>query len=306
MALDLEKNTDEINDIEQEKSEEIYNTEVTSEIEENLEEQNQNSEEEALSETANPGMSKRKNMALIRLTIAGAIAVLIMCLTGFGGIKILAGGSEAKANNIAEGKYLTFNIDTILDYVAEEYKTDSDTLVGRYALVPMDGKMVIVHLPQRYLSSADAIVMQTYYVMYGYTTADSYFVASGTVKKANEELTQKYIEWYDQNGIIMYYYGLTDSFEDSSTFVDNTYYIDVDSTGLFDDNTCTALSTVAAICVVYALIVLIRIKSGKYDEQEIEVEIIEDFVDEIDENALVINELVEETEEIEKEHTDEL
>ena len=235
--------------------------------------------------------STRRTKAWTRMTGALCVTVLLLCLTGFGAFKMMFGGQKLSADNVSGGKYLTFNVDTILDYLAEDYKSggeatatdatatdatatdaqDTGTVTGRYAIVPADGKLVIVHFPQRYLESANTIAMQTYYQLYGMTTADKYFVASGTVKKAPAEIQSKYADWYNSNAMYMYQYGFINSLDQSA----ETYYVDVDSTGLFSDTWCIILSAVAGASFIYAALVFVLIKCRKYDD-DITVEIIEE------------------------------
>jgi len=236
-------------------------------------------------------MSPRKRAAWIRCTCGVCAALLLLCLTGFGVFKLMLGGKNLSAENITGGRYLTFKVDTIIDYLSTEYKADSSaatpavtgaadtatdtqtdqgTAVGRYAVIPVGGRLAVVHFPQRYLDSADQIAMQTYYQLYGYTSADSYFEASGTVKKAPEDIAAKYKTWYNTNALALYQYGFVNSLDQTEI----TYYIDVDSTGLFSDNVCIAMSAAAALCLVYALIVFILIKAGKFSD-DITVEIIQ-------------------------------
>jgi len=231
--------------------------------------------EEASAENSAAGKEPPKRRAAwIRCTSAVCAALLLLCLTGFGAFRLMTGGRKLSAENLVGGRYLTFNVDTIVDYLAEDYKSETETVTGRYALVPVGGTLVVVHLPQRYLDSANTIASQTYYQLYGATTADKYFVASGTVKKAPDEIVKKYETWYNTNALSLYQYGFINSLDEKTI----TYMVDVDSTGLFSDNVCLIMTYAAAACVIYALIVFLLIKKGRYDD-DITVEIVEEPAD---------------------------
>lgn len=229
---------------------------------------------EAADEAAKEPVPKKKRNAVIRCTAAFVVAAALLLVTNFGAFHLLFGGRELTAANMAANRYLTFNVDTIVDYLAEDYAKDSDTVTGRYVLVPADGSLIVVHLPQRYLDSGDTIATQTYYQLFGGATADKYFVASGVVKAVPEDVASKYAEWFNKNAVYMYQYGFIKSFDESTV----TYMVDVDSTGLFGDTVCIILSGAASLALIYAVWELVRILMDKYGDNdgEITVEIFEE------------------------------
>lgn len=205
---------------------------------------------------------KKIDFGLVRCITAAALAVILLCVTGFGAFKLMFGGADLTAGNYAKGKYLTFNVDTIIDYLAEDFDTDGETVTGRYAIVPVDGSLAIVHLPQRYLESGDTIAVQTYYALYGYTTADQYFVASGAVKAAPEEIASQFGEWFNSNILALYQMGFVTSVDEPAFDL----MVEVDSTGLFGDAMTIVISAIAGLCLVWAVIELVMMKRRRAAE----------------------------------------
>lgn len=218
-------------------------------------------------------MPKKKKAAVVRCTVAAALTLALLLLTNFGAFHLLFGGRELTGANMVPNRYLTFNMDTIIDYLAEDYKSGSNTVTGRYAIIPSNGEFIVVHLPERYLKDGDTIAVQTYNQLASGGDADKYFVVSGTVKAAPAEVIKKYDAWFNSNAIYMYQYGFIKSFDEKSI----AYMVDVDSTGLFGDTACIAISCAAALLLAYAVFELVRILMGKYDgDGDITVEIFED------------------------------
>ena len=230
-------------------------------------------------------MPKRKKFAVARCCIALALTAAILLATNFGAFHLMFGGADLTEANLAPNKYLTFNVDTVIDYLSEEYKsgaasatdasaTDTSSAAARWVIIPCQGQLAIIRLPQRYLEDGDTIAVQTYYQLYSGTAADKYFIVSGAVKKVPDDIAAKYADWYNQNALYMYQYGFIDKVDQTAI----TYYVDVDSTGIFGDTACTVVSCVGAALLLYAIAELVLILRHHYDgEKDIAVEIYEDM-----------------------------
>ncbi|MEA4947924.1 MAG: DUF6709 family protein [Oscillospiraceae bacterium] len=233
-------------------------------------------------ESGQPGparpMPKKKKLAAARCAVAAALTLALLLATNFGAFHLMFGGRGLTAANLVPNRYLTFNVDTIVDYLAEDYQSGGNTVTGRYALlITGDGQFVVVHLPQRYLDDGDTIAAETYNRLYNSQAADKYFAVSGTVKAAPKEVVGKYADWFNSNAVYMYQSGLIKDFDQKTI----TYMVDVDSTGLFGDTACILISCAAGLLLCYAVFELIRILRGKYDgDPDITVEVFEEPAEE--------------------------
>ena len=167
-------------------------------------------------------MPKKKKLAAARCAVAAALTLALLLATNFGAFHLMFGGRGLTAANLVPNRYLTFNVDTIVDYLAEDYQSGGNTVTGRYALlITGDGQFVVVHLPQRYLDDGDTIAAETYNRLYNSQAADKYFAVSGTVKAAPKEVVGKYADWFNSNAVYMYQSGLIKDFDQKTiTYMD--------------------------------------------------------------------------------------
>ena len=234
----------------------------------------------------------RLRHALIRLAAAVLAAVLLLAVSGFGVFKLL--GSGRTFDSIAEvqpGDYVEQEVYLILDYFASGYR--GDNITEKYAVVPIDGQMVAFRFPSRWFESADTILNNTLGLFSGTVySIDQYILVTGTVKSMPEDVSSQLYSWFGENKEQMEQLGLIQEVEDYADVLPDVM-VYVDTVGSMSVGWVIALSVVAALCLIYAIIVLVRIARKKYGKPDITVEITEDSAD-VSEDGITV-EITEDT-----------
>lgn len=217
----------------------------------------------------------RLRHALIRMIAGILAAVLLLAVSGFGVFRLLRGGDTfTTIDEVQPGDYVSRDVYLILGYFASGYRGDHVT--EQYAVVPIDGKMVAFCFPERWFESAGTILSNTQNLLTGNaSTIDQYIRVAGTVKAIPEEASNQLYSWFGENKDWMTQAGMIGEVEDYADFLPEVV-IQVDAVGSMSSGWVVALSIAAALCLVYAVIVLVRIALKKYRTPDITVEIAEE------------------------------
>lgn len=242
----------------------------------------------------------RLHHALIRLIAAVLAAVLLLAVSGFGAFKLLRGAETFDTiETVQSGDYVERDIYLILDYFASGYRNNNIT--EKYAVVPINGQMVAFCFPTRWFESADAIQSNSASFFSGTSaTIDQYIRVTGTVQDIPEEVSDQLYSWFSENKDWMAQAGMISEVEDYADFLPEVV-IQVDAVGSMPSGWVVTFSVVAALCLIYAVIVLVRIALKKYRTPDITVEITE-----ASENETGDAVTVERTEEAEASETSEM
>ena len=220
----------------------------------------------------------RLRHALIRLAAAVLAAVLLLTVSGFGVFKLLRGSkSFAAIDEVQVGDYVEHKVYLNLGYCASGYH--HGRITEKYAVIPVNGQMVAFCFPSRWFDSADTIQSVTSDLRNGKaSTIDKYILVTGTVKAVPEAVSSQLYSWFGENKDWMEQSGLIGEVEDYADVLPDVM-VYVDTVGSMSVGWVIALSVVAALCLIYAIIVLVRIARKKYGKPDITVEITEDSAD---------------------------
>ena len=229
----------------------------------------------------------RVKKAWTRLIAALVATVVLLAVSGFGVFKMLGtpksltadslsmltaeGSAEEEAPAGAQiGDFVQHEVNLILKNFAEGYR--GDTVRERYAVVPVQGKLVTFRFPQRWLESEQAIVDATQELLNGTAQyIDKYIVVRGTVQTLPEDVSGELYSWFADNQEWMQQAGLISAEQDAAASLAD-YMVSVDTAGKLPFSAIVALTVAAGLCLLYALYELIRILAGGYAVKQVEAE----------------------------------
>lgn len=210
-------------------------------------------------------MSVRARHALWR-GIAGVLAaVVLLAASGFGVFRIARGAQEIAGTFDADpGTFVQHDIVFILN-------TFDDPAGGsaQYAVVPIGGKLVAFRFPARWDASVKTIADATNSVLQGQSySVDSFIRVTGTVKTMPEAVSTALYDWYTENNAYLQQIGAIGDSDDAADYLPDAI-VRVDYVGGIPQGWVEGLTVAAVACLIYAIVVFIRILCGKYDEQKL-------------------------------------
>ena len=231
----------------------------------------------------------RVKKAATRLVAALLAALVLLAVSGFGIFKMLGtpksltadysdmsydveGSAEPEPvkTGAQVGDYVQHEVNLILKNFAEG--TRGGTVRERYAVVPVQGKLVAFRFPQRWLESEQAIVDATQELLNGTAQyIDKYVVVRGTVQQLPEDVSGELYSWFADNQQWMQQGGLISSEQDAAATLAD-YMVSVDSVGKLPIGAVVGLTAAAGVCLLYALYELIRILARGYAVKQPEEE----------------------------------
>lgn len=214
-------------------------------------------------------MEKQKNpraqSAIARAVIAAVLGLILLAASGFAIIKLVKGAEiRSELKGIEKGDYITTNVDMILGYFAEEYT--GDKVKTHYAIVPENGMLYAVILPERYFDSADTIFDATYDFINGRTDRlSSYILVTGTAEELPDNTASMFYDWFGLNKDWMSEAGLVSG--DVSDYANHICLTALrgDRTGTVSIVWAWVLTGLAWAGFIYAAIVFLRLTLGKYN-----------------------------------------
>lgn len=218
----------------------------------------------------------RLRHAYMRVIAAVLAAVILLAIPGFATFKLLRGGQTFDViEDVQAGDYVERDISIILDYFASGYNKGG-SITEKYAVVPINGQMVAFRFPARWFASADTIQSNTRALLQGMSSSlDQYIRVSGTVKAMSEDVATQLYSWFGQNKDWMTQGGMIQEVEDYADYLPDVV-VSVDTVGYLPSGWVAVFSIAAALCLIYAIVVLIRIACKKYAAPDILVEITEE------------------------------
>ena len=195
--------------------------------------------------------------------IAGVLAaVVLLAASGFGVFRIARGAQEIAGTFDADpGTFVQHDIVFILN-------TFDDPAGGsaQYGVVPIGGKLVAFRFPARWNASVKTISDATTSVLSGQSySVDSFIRVTGTVKTMPEAVSTALYDWYTENNAYLQQIGAIGDSDDAADYLPDAI-VRVDYVGGIPQGWVEGLTVAAAACLIYAIVVLIRILCGKYDE----------------------------------------
>lgn len=198
--------------------------------------------------------------------IAGVLAaVVLLAASGFGVFRLGRGAqSISGAFNADPGTFVQHDIVFILN-------TFDDPAGGsaQYAVVPIGGQLVAFRFPARWDASVQTIADATTSILQGQSySIDSFIRVTGTVKAMPEDVSSALYSWYTDNHDYLQQIGAIGDSDDAADYLPDAI-VRVDTVGGIPQGWVEGLTVAAAACLIYAIVVLIRILCGKYDEQKL-------------------------------------
>ena len=198
--------------------------------------------------------------------IAGVLAaVVLLAASGFGVFRLGRGAQEIAGTFDADpGTFVQHDIVFILD-------TFDDPAGGsaQYGVVPIGGKLVAFRFPARWDASVKTIADATNSVLQGQSySVDSFIRVTGTVKTMPEAVSTALYDWYTENNAYLQQIGAIGDSDDAADYLPDAI-VRVDYVGGIPQGWVEGLTVAAAACLIYAIVVFIRILCGKYDEQKL-------------------------------------
>ena len=198
--------------------------------------------------------------------IAGVLAaVVLLAASGFGVFRIARGAQEIAGTFDADpGTFVQHDIVFILN-------TFDDPAGGsaQYGVVPIGGKLVAFRFPARWDASVKTIADATNSILQGQSySVDSFIRVTGTVKAMPEDVSSALYSWYTDNHDYLQQIGAIGDSDDAADYLPDAI-VRVDYVGGIPQGWVEGLTVAAAACLIYAIVVFIRILCGKYDEQEL-------------------------------------
>ena len=195
--------------------------------------------------------------------IAGVLAaIVLLAASGFGVFRLGRGAQEIAGTFDADpGTFVQHDIAFILN-------TFSDPNGGsaQYAVVPIGGQLVAFRFPARWDASVQTIAGATTSILQGQSRSiDSFIRVTGTVKAMPEAVSSALYSWYTDNHDHLQQIGAIGDSDDAADYLPDAI-VRVDYVGGIPQGWVEGLTVAAAACLIYAIVVLIRILCGKYDE----------------------------------------
>ncbi len=210
-------------------------------------------------------MSVRARHAF-RRGVAGLLAaIVLLAVSGFGVFRIARGAQEIAGTFDADpGTFVQHDIAFILN-------TFSDPNGGsaQYGVVPIGGKLVAFRFPARWNASVKTIADATTSVLSGQSySVDSFIRVTGTVKAMPEAVSSALYDWYTENNAYLQQIGAIGDSEDAADYLPDAI-VRVDYVGSIPQGWVEGLTVAAVACLIYAIVVLIRILCGKYEQEKL-------------------------------------
>lgn len=198
--------------------------------------------------------------------IAGVLAaIVLLAASGFGVFRIARGAQEIAGTFDADpGTFVQHDIVFILN-------TFDDPAGGsaQYAVVPIGGKLVAFRFPARWDASVKTIADATNSILQGQSySVDSFIRVTGTVKTMPEAVSTALYDWYTENNAYLQQIGAIGDSDDAADYLPDAI-VRVDYVGGIPQGWVEGLTVAAVACLIYAIVVFIRILCGKYDEQKL-------------------------------------
>lgn len=210
-------------------------------------------------------MSVRARHAF-RRGVAGLLAaIVLLAVSGFGVFRIARGAQEIAGTFDADpGTFVQHDIAFILN-------TFSDPNGGsaQYGVVPIGGKLVAFRFPARWNASVKTIADATNSILQGQSySVDSFIRVTGTVKTMPEAVSSALYDWYTENNAYLQQIGAIGDSDDAADYLPDEI-VCVDTVGSIPQGWVEGLTVAAVACLIYAIVVLIRILCGKYEQEKL-------------------------------------
>ena len=218
-----------------------------------------------------PAPAEKKPMSVrarhaFRRGVAGLLAaIVLLAVSGFGVFRIARGAQEIAGTFDADpGTFVQHDIAFILNTFS-----DPNDGSAQYGVVPIGGKLVAFRFPARWNASVKTIADATNSVLQGQSySVDSFIRVTGTVKAMPEDVSSALYDWYTENNAYLQQIGAIGDSDDAADYLPDAI-VCVDTVGSIPQGWVEGLTVAAVACLIYAIVVLIRILCGKYEQEKL-------------------------------------
>lgn len=197
-----------------------------------------------------------------QIIVALVLAAFLLLGTKFAVVDLLKGPTEVET--IAEedkGAFVSRDVFAIIGLYAEELK--GDKITTQYALVPMGGQFVTVAFTNRYLEAAKTLCDNTYdYINGKLEYLDEYVEVQGTVGVLDEDVWNHMYAWFELNEPQLVEMRMIAQADDYSSLLSDKVLV-VDTLKGMDQTLLIVCSAAGAACLIWALVVLIIMLTGR-------------------------------------------
>ena len=212
-------------------------------------------------------MTNKKTFAWMRAAAAVLLAAILLAVTGFAFVDMLAGpGTAADGVAMETGAYRQADVSFVMDIVGVE-KNAAGKEVAYYAVSPVGSSFMMIRYPAGDLEALQSLAEETRQFLEGESlTMDFHMIVTGVVEPAGNTVQGMLAEWFAENVDWMTAAGVIPQQEDYSAYL-SAYTIQAGTVGSMRYAPALVLTILAALFVVYALVEMGRILCGAYDKK---------------------------------------
>jgi hypothetical protein len=213
-------------------------------------------------------MKNKKTFALVRAVVAVILAVVILGCTGFAFVDLLSSPTAVtQGSDLVAGDYVTADLTYIMNVCGVE-KNASGKEIAYYAVAPVGNQFAIVRFPANEFETMTALETDTMDFLQGVSSSMSFhLVVNGTAAQTDDATASLLSQWFDSNASWMSQSGVISAVDDYSEYL-CPVMIQANQVGSLSYNTVLALSILALALVVYAVVEVICVSTGVYNEKK--------------------------------------
>ncbi|MCC8357485.1 MAG: hypothetical protein LJU34_06550, partial [Oscillospiraceae bacterium] len=209
--------------------------------------------------------SFKKNFALVRALIAVILAVVLLAVSGFAVIDLIAGPTEVTdGSTLTAGQYVQIDVSYVMDIIGSESDA-SGNVVAYYAVVPVGNQFVAVRFPAAQYDEFEELKTETNNYLTGASSSMSYHIlVSGQTTDNITTVDRLLSQWYDDNSEWMISSSVIAEVDNGYTYL-CAVTVQADRAGNLSYGAAVAVSIIAALLIVYAIVELVLILAGVYN-----------------------------------------
>ncbi|MCD7844718.1 MAG: hypothetical protein LUG57_02465 [Oscillospiraceae bacterium] len=209
--------------------------------------------------------SSKKTFALIRALVAVLLAVILLAASGLAVINLLAGPTEVTDGSaLTAGQYVQIDVSYVMDIIGAENDASGNP-VAYYAVTPVGNQFVAIRFPASQYDEFAQLTTETNNYLTGTSSAMSYhIIVSGQTTDNITTVDRLLTQWYDSNSEWMISAGVIAEVSDGYTYL-SAVTVQADRVGSVSYGAAIALTIIAALLIVYAVVELALILAGVYN-----------------------------------------
>lgn len=201
-------------------------------------------------------MKKEKIFALCRMGVALVAAIVLLAVTGFGFVPMLSGPVEiTDGAELAGHSYVSYDLEYVMTVCGEEVRDNGD-VTAYYAIAPVGNRFVVLRFPAELHSDVLSMTDATLAYLGGESSVMKiHMPVKGMVSQGSVDVYSLLSQWFESNKEWMSNAGVVGA----SPLAENylvTEVIEVDRLGSLSGEYTVALSVIAMLLVIYAVVEL--------------------------------------------------